>query len=72
MLVQEGCGNVSGMDFCSVRVSDSLCPSVMLEEAIFLVFFDFHFPLKILIFLSYRVGDVGERWADFALGVGGS
>lgn len=51
--------------FSSVVLPTALMSISDGEEAVLLVSFDFPFPLKILI-VSYRVGDVDERWADFA------
>lgn len=67
LLVQERCKSIFRIELVQLVLLTLLIPISNGEETVILVFFAFPFPLKILI-VSYRVGDVDKKWADFAWG----
>lgn len=65
VLAGEGCRSILGVDFVQLVLLTALMSIRGGEGVVLLVSFDFPMPRKILI-VSYRVGDMDERWADFA------
>lgn len=65
MLVQEGYRSILEMNFIQMVLLTALMSISDGKVAVLLVSFDIPFPQKILI-ASWKVGDVEEKWADFA------